>query len=282
MSPLFDFLRRYAHVALFVVLEAVSLTLLLRFNTYQGNVWLSGANRTAAAANRLYTETEAFLALRGVNAELTHQNVLLMQQNDRLRQALCEATHDSTRAELELSRALAGFRQIPAHVVANSHSRADNYLVIDRGEQDGVRPEMGVVGGGGVVGIVYLCGERHSLVLPVTNRKSSISCRVRGQRYFGYMQWDGTDMRRAYVDDIPRYAHLRGGDIIETSGYSAVFPPGLFVGRVKRVRNSSDGQSYRLDVQLGADLARLSDVAVVATPYKAEIDTLRAHAALGD
>ena len=70
----------------------------------------------------------------------------------------------------------------------------------------------------------------------------------------------------------------RAGNIIETSGYSSVFPPGIFVGRVHRVSNSSDGQSYRLDVVLGTDFGNIRDVNVVITPYKAEIDSLRAKA----
>ena len=128
------------------------------------------------------------------------------------------------------------------------------------------------------MGIVYLTGPNYSLVLPVTNRKSSISCRVEGQRYFGYLQWNGESLRKAYVDDIPRYAKLKQNDCVETSGYSYVFPPGIFVGRVAGIHNSADGQSFTLDVNLGTDFSTLRDVNVIATPYKAEIDTLRAHA----
>ena len=137
---------------------------------------------------------------------------------------------------------------------------------------------MGVVGGGGGVGIVYLTGRHHSLVIPVTNSKSSISCRVRGQRYFGYLQWNGGDMMHAYVDDFPRYAKVKKGEAVETSGYSSVFPPGIFVGRIASIENSPDGQSYKLDIVLGTHFGNLRDVSVVATPYKAEIDTLKAHA----
>ena len=123
-----------------------------------------------------------------------------------------------------------------------------------------------------------MTGPNYSLVLPVNNRKSSISCRVRGQRYFGYLQWDGHNARRAYVDDIPRYAKIKAGEIVETSGYSAVFPPGMFVGKVRKVRNSDDGQSYRLDIDLNIDLSTVRDVYIITTPYKSEIDTLRKRA----
>ena len=213
-----------------------------------------------------------------MNAELTAQNISLQRETELLRQALTDATRDSTLTERLMRERLAGYEMLPAKVVSNSAERAGNYLVIDKGVADGVQPEMGVVGGGGVVGIVYLTGPHHSLVIPVTNRKSSISCRVRGQNYFGYLQWDGQSMLSAYVDDVPRYAKVRTGQAVETSGYSAVFPPGIFVGRIRKIRNSADGQAYRLDVTLGTNFANLRDVAVITTPYKAEIDTLRTRA----
>lgn len=278
MNNLLDFIRKYCYVLLFLLLETFSFVLLFRFNSYQGSVWFSAANSGVAAAGGLYDDVRAYLHLKDVNRELTDQNLALQRETELLRQALKDATKDSTVTEKLMHDRLKGFELIPATVVSNSAERADNYLVIDKGTQHGVRPEMGVVSGGGVVGIVYLAGPNYSLVIPVTNRKSSISCRVRGQNYFGYLQWDGQSMLSAYVDDVPRYAKVRVNQAVETSGYSAVFPPGIFVGRIRQIRNSADGQSYRLDITLGTNFANLRDVSVVATPYKAEIDTLQAHA----
>lgn len=275
---LLDFIRKYNFVLLFVLFEAVSMLLLFRFNSYQGSVWFSAANGGVAAVNGLYTDVVDYLNLKEVNRELTDQNLALQRETELLRQALTTATNDTTLTEKLMRQRLEGYTLLPAKVVSNSAERADNYLVIDKGEDDGVKPEMGVVGGGGVVGIVYLTGKHHSLVIPVTNRKSSISCRVRGQNYFGYLQWDGRSMISAFVDDVPRYAKVQLNQAVETSGYSAVFPPGIFVGRIHKISNSADGQSYRLDVTLGTNFANLRDVSVVATPYKAEIDTLRANA----
>ncbi|MBQ8277907.1 MAG: rod shape-determining protein MreC [Bacteroidaceae bacterium] len=282
MYNLLEFLRKYYYVFLFLLLEGISLAFLFRFNSYQGHIWLSSANATVASIDGIYSEALSYLQLRDVNRALTDENLRLQRENELLQEALTDATKDTTLTERLMRNALKDYKLIPAKVVSNSNERANNYLVINRGESDGVRPEMGVVGGGGIVGIVYLTGERHSLVIPVTNKKSSISCRVRGQRYFGYLQWDGKSLRKAFVDDIPRYAHVKKGECVETSGYSSVFPPGIFVGRIGNICNSPDGQSYKLDINLGTNFANLRDVNVIATPYKAEIDTLRAHAAEAD
>ena len=278
MYFLLEFIRKYYYVLLFLVLEGVSFLLLFRFNNYQGSVWFSAANSAVAEVNRRYSDVMSYLDLKEVNRHLTDENLRLQLEADRLREALYETARDTSHTERVVRRLLENYRLVPAEVVSNSKERADNYLVIDRGTADGVAPEMGVVGGGGAVGIVYLAGLHHSLVIPLTNKKSSVSCRVRGQRYFGYLQWDGRNMRVASLDDIPRYARVKVDDVVETSGYSAVFPPGIFVGRIAGIGNSADGQSYRLTVNLGTDFSNIRDVNVIITPYKAEIDTLRATA----
>lgn len=279
MQILLDFLRRYNYLFLFILFEGISLTLLFQFNNFQGSVWNTAANEGAARVNESYASLEAYFKLGSINEMLTAENTRLQQENAALREALDSATHDTTFTERKVRSELAGFTLLPARVVSNGVRRGhDGYLVINRGRKDGIRPEMGVVGGGGVVGIVYLVGENHSLIIPVTHTKSSISCRVRGKYYFGYLQWDGGSTRMAQLDDVPRYAKAHTGNVIETSGYSSVFPPGIFVGRVHKVSNSADGQSYRLDIVLGTDFANLRDVNVVMTPYKAEIQQLQEKA----
>lgn len=279
MRTILEFLRRYNYLFLFLVLEAVSFTLLFRFNSYQGNVWLTAAGRVTARLNALYGEGESYLYLRYVNSDLVRRNILLQQQNEKLREALAKKGGASHFTDSLTQQAAADLSMTAANVVSSITQRRNNYIVVNRGTADGIRPEQGVVGGQGVVGIVYLCEEHNSLVIPLTNRRSNLSCRVRGGNYFGSLTWDGKDLRYATLDDIPRYAKVKKDDIVETSGFSAVFPPGLFVGRVTEVRNSSDGQSYTLIVHLGADFSTLRDVNIISTSYKAETDSLRQRAA---
>ena len=274
MYYLLAFLRKYYYLLVFLLLEGISFWMLFRFNSYQGSVWFSSANTAVASINRFHQDCLSYFNLETLNRDLTSANVLLQEENNRLRELLALQQQDTAETTRNILHHLEKYEHIPALVVSASDLGSHNYLVINRGENDGIRPEMGVVSGNGVVGIVYLTGPDYSLVMPVVNHKSSISCRVRGQRYFGYLLWDGKDKRKASVDDIPRYAKIKKGDIIETSGYSSVFPPGIYVGRIHDISNSADGQAFRLGVDLGTDFSRLRDVNVIVTPYKAEIDTL--------
>ena len=152
-------------------------------------------------------------------------------------------------------------------------------MTIDKGSKDGVKVDMGVACGSGVVGVVYLVSDHYAVVIPALNSSSSrISCAIRGRGYFGYLHWDGGDASRAYVEDIPRHAQFHRGEWVVTSGYSSIFPAGVMVGQIEKVFNSPDGLSYRLQVKLATDFANLRDVCVINDESVAE-QTRLLHAA---
>lgn len=275
MHNLLDFIKKYNYWFLFIFLEIISIVLLFRFNSYQGSIWFTAANDVTAKVNSYYTDFYHFVHLKDVNKNLTSQNLQLQMQVTQLRDILAEKTKKQSKNEQVVNDSLAGYTLIPARVSSNSILKNENYLVIDKGENDGIKTEMGVVGGGGIVGIVFLTSKHYSLVMPAINTKSNISCRIRHHHYFGYLQWNGGSTLTAYLNDIPRYAKIKVGEYVETSGYSTVFPPGIFVGKVKSVANAPDGLSLQLKVNLGTDFANLSDVSVVINKERPEIDSLK-------
>lgn len=279
MHNLIEFIKKHFHWLVFLILESVSMVMLFRFNDYQASVWLTSANDLAARVNQKYSDIMAYINLGDVNKDLTMRNVMLQRQVSELRDALAYMGADSAIIDEKQRNALEGYDIIPATVTSNTITKANNYIVIDKGKADGVRSEMGVVGGGGIVGIVYLTGKHYSLVIPILNSKSSISCRIRGHNFFGYLSWNGGHPLVAYLNDVPRYARFKVGDYVETSGYSSVFPPGLFVGKILSIEDSRDGMSFSVKVNLATEFAKLRDVCVVSNRDKAEIDTLRIHAA---
>ncbi len=271
MRNLLDFLKDYYHWLLFIVLEVVSGVLLFRYNSYQNSAWLSSANAAVGKVYEMESGITTFFSMSRANEELTLRNFYLERQVNQLRRLYMDATQDTTvkmRQELHL---LSKYRLIPAKVVSNSLSQPDNLITIDKGSSDGVEVDMGVACGNGVVGVVYLVGDHYSVVIPVLNRSMSrISCAIRNRGYFGYLTWDGRDPSVAFVEDIPRHAHFKRGEWIETSGYSTIFPPGVLVGKIEKVFNSADGLSYKLQVRLSTDFGCLRDVCVISDKSIAE------------
>lgn len=260
MRNLFNFLARNVHWLLFLVLEAVSLTLLFRFNSYQGSVWFTSANIVAGSLHKVSSSIEAFFSLTRLNEELTLRNVSLERKLANLRTAV----EDTVALQRRYSAAVGNYSFIQAKVVSNSIDRADNMITIDRGSADGVERDMAVVSGNGAVGVVYLVSSHYAVVMPLLNVKSRISCSICNRGYFGYLKWDPSDgPAYAYVEDIPRHARFKKGEWVETSGYSSIFPEGVIVGKIVAAYDSEDGLSYRLKINLSTDFACLRDVCVI-------------------
>jgi len=279
MNNLLAFLNRHFHWLLFIFLEAVSVVMLFQFNSYQRSVWISSANVLSGKVHEWRSNVTAYFTLERVNEELTLRNLYLEQEVDRLRQLRADEAGDTSALSSELQK-LSDYQLIPAKVVSNSLNKHENMITIDKGRNDGVLPDMGVACGNGVVGVVYLAGSHYSVVLPVLNNRSRISCTIRNRGYFGYLSWNGGSPTFAYVEDIPRHAQFKRGDWIETSGYSSIFPHGISVGKIEKVYNSTDGLSYRLKVRLSTDFGCLRDVCVITN--KELVERARIQAAARD
>ena len=264
MRNLLNFLLKYNYWFLFILLEVICFVLLFRFNNYQQSVYFTSANVVTGKVYEVSGSVSSYFHLKSVNEDLLDRNMLLEQQIANLENALRERQVDSVIVNSIRNLDNKDYQIFKAHVIRNSLNQADNYITLDKGSSSGIRPEMGVVDGNGVVGIVYKTSPNYSLVISVLNSKSSISCKIVGSEYFGYLKWEHGDSRYAYLKDLPRHAEFNLGDTVVTSGYSTVFPAGVMVGTVDDMSDSNDGLSYLLKIKLATDFGKLGDVRVIA------------------
>ena len=275
MHNLLAFLTKYYHWLIFLLLEVVSGVMLFKYNSYQGSTWISSANAVVGKVYEWQSGVEHFFSLSQRSEELTKRNLFLERQVALLRQELAETSADSSRFQKREMELLHLYQLIPAKVVSNTVHRIDNLITIDKGSADGVKTDMGVACGTGLVGVVYQTSDHYSVVIPVLNHLSHISVTIRNRGYFGYLTWDGRTPVVAYVEDVPRHAQFKKGDWVETSGYSSIFPAGITVGKIVDIKDSEDGLSYRLKVHLSTDFSCLRDVCVITEQGFAERLQLR-------
>ncbi|MCD7898430.1 MAG: rod shape-determining protein MreC [Bacteroides sp.] len=265
MRNLLNFLIRYNYWFLFILLEVICFGLLFRFNNYQKGIYFSSANFLAGKFYEVSGGITSYFHLKSINEELIDRNLLLEEQVTKLENTLRELQLDSSYVSNIEKSSFAGLFTIrKAHVINNSIAMANNYITLNKGTSDGIFPEMGVIDGRGVVGIVYVASPSYSVVISLLNGKSKLSCKIKGNPYSGYLKWEYGDARYAYLKDIPRYAEMNVGDTIITNGHSAVFPEGVMVGTISNIEDSSDGLSSQIQVELAADFGRLSDVRVLS------------------
>lgn len=263
MRNLLAFLAKYNHWFVFILLEVICFVLLFWFNNFQGSVYFSSANAVAGKVYEYNSSVTTFFNMSQSNKKLSERNLILEQQVRALTQYIDTHHGDSLAMEQCQKQALAGFKLIPAKVIQSTINREDNLITIDKGKADGIHEDMGVACGTGVVGVVYMASDHYSIVLPVINVNSNISVMIRKRGYFGFLHWKGTPSDIAYVDDVPRHARFALGDYVVTNGYSSIFPPGIMVGKILHVFNSSDGLSYRVQLRLSTDFGKLRHVCVI-------------------
>jgi rod shape-determining protein MreC len=271
MRNLLDFLIKYHHWFVFILLEVASGVLLFQYNSYHNSVWLSSANAAVGTINQWESGVFSYFSLSKVNEQLAERNMYLERQVSQLRRLYGDLTKDTTELQRKELAFLSQYQLIPAKVVDNTVHKTDNLMTIDKGRADGVEADMGVACGNGIVGVVYLVSDHYSVVIPALIASSSrISCAIRGRGYFGYLHWYGGDPSVAYVEDVPRHAKFKLGEYVETSGFSSIFPSGVLVGKIEQVYNSSDGLSYKLKVRLSTDFSCVRDVCVISDKSIAE------------
>ena len=259
MRDLIDFILNYKHWFVFILLEAVSLLGLFRSGGYQNSVYFTTANGIVGYVYSTVSSVTSYLHLGIVNRELEAENEALRMENIRLRKRI----HSETVDTLKTLSQQGNYHTISASVINSTLHKSANLMTIDRGEADGVRPEMGVVCSRGVVGVVYMTSQHYAIVMPLLNVNCKISCRLKDSEYFGTLEWQRGDSRTTYATGFPRHTKVKRGNIIETNGYSDIFPPGLPVGKVEKIDDSEDGMSYRLKVKLFTNFATLRDVSII-------------------
>jgi len=162
------------------------------------------------------------------------------------------------------------FRYTPAHVIVNQITEASNYILLDKGFDDGIAEDMAVVSVKGIVGVIESVSPHFSRVIPVINSKYHPSCMIKNTKFFGSLFWDGKDPRYISLNRLPSHALYSIGDTIVTNGYSATFPEGIFVGVAEESFKRKNEEYNSLKVRLFTDFSTLNEVFIIRNPLRDE------------
>ncbi len=272
MRQLVDFFVRHGAWFVFILLAGVSCVMLFRSNPYQQAVYMTSAGAVSSSVYRAANSVTGYFDLRTINDDLQERLSTLEMENLSLRRRLQRAEELAYADTVTPDSALTPYRFITARVINNSIAHSNNFITINRGSDDGIRPEMGVIDRNGIVGIVNVTGHHTARVISLLNSDLRLSCKVKGSDAFGSLVWDGKSPRTAVLEELPRHVEFSIGDTVITSGYSVVFPEGIPVGIVRERERDADDNFYSLRVELLTDFSTLSTVRVIENFLKDEIE----------
>jgi rod shape-determining protein MreC len=218
-----------------------------------------------AAVDRGITNLwQGYLDLRGVheeNKQLRREILFLRSENNELREKA--AAVDRLSHMLSLKERM-GSRTVAARVIGRDPSNLYRGVILDKGERDGIHPEMGVMVASGVVGRVIRSNHLSSVVLLVSDPHNGIAGIVQRSRDEGIVE--GTPQGTARIKYLPLLSSVRIGDIVVTSGLTGGFPRGLVIGSITSFEKAEGALFQSAEIALEADLSKLEEVLVITEP----------------
>lgn len=259
------FIRRFFNLILFLILEIVCVILIARTNTLQGNDVMSSANSAIGLMYKKQNEVVYYFGLRMMNDSL-------LTENARLRQQLAQYISYDTLKDTSVTRAIpsldsahiiqyAHYLYRTARVINNSVGAENNYITINRGSNHGIKKNMAVISGTGVVGRVVHVSGNFASALSVLSVKQQVSARLKDGTV-GYVSWNGERPDVMIMRDVPQQIKVRRGDSVFTTSYS-FFPPNVLIGIVYKTATIKKNNLQLLYLRTATNFRNLQYVYVV-------------------
>ncbi len=269
MERLFNFLYNYRAFFTFILLEFFCVWLIIQNNQYQSTKYFNTSNSVVASINSTEDGIREYFSLRDINAVLSKENTFLRNKLEERNQLLHLYKLNQTDSTM-----LKRFEYVNAKVVNNTTKYYKNFITIDRGTDFGLQPGMAAISSAGAVGKVKSVSEHYAVLISLLNIDDQVSSVISRTGHFGTIQWEGTNSSITALKYIPRHVKPTVGDSIVTSGYNAIFPPGIFIGKIKEFKLKEEAPFYEIKVELGQDFGKLSFVEVIKYRQRKERDSL--------
>jgi rod shape-determining protein MreC len=201
-------------------------------------------NRFTASIGELFSVYQENLRLKEENARLRQWRSTAMVLDTRVKryQLLLHAVPDPA------------LSSVMARVIGRASYPFLETMILDAGKSNGVKPGQAVVDARGMIGRIFLTGERTSWVILTTDLNSRIPVTIEPDNVQAIMAGDNT--RMPVLDSLTQGTQLRVGDQVVSSGDGGILPAGLPIGTV-----AAEGERYR--VVLFADPASAVDVEIL-------------------
>lgn len=276
MYDLLKLLKRYSPILLFLVLEILSILMVVNSQPYHKRKMVNVSNELSGKMNAVTSQCGAYFNLKEENERLSNTNAMLMNMLENVGVVYDSVTATFRRDSVPLSdTSCVIYQYIPALVVDNDIYNTHNYIVVNKGSEDGIKVDMGVVSDNGIVGTVANVSKNYASVISVLNPYTVVSAMFKDNRHLANVRWDNIDYRFGIVEDIPSHLVINKGDTLLTSGFAGSYPPNVMIGVVENVLPSDNEDFIKAKVRFSTNFSTLRNVYIVENNFKQELDSLK-------
>ena len=270
MQRIINFIIRNQSFLLFLLLFTLSVFFTIQSHSYHKSKFINSANFLSGG---IYNSSNSISQYFGLKKE----NEILLEENNRLKSILYnKESNDSDSTRIDSSSFDSKYRFTGASVIKNSFSSTTNMLLIDKGVNDGLQEDFGVITSKGIVGIIDDLSGNYSNVISILNTNSKINAQLKNTDHYGTLEWDTVSPEFVQLVDVQKIAseNLAVGDTIITGGQSTIFPKGIPIGKVTEFKLDSAEDYYTIQVQLFNDMTNIGHVYVIENIDAEEIMNL--------
>ena len=222
------------------------------------------------AVRDLITAPQDLARLRQQNQEFEAEISNLQAQIIELQQQLSETKILS--ALVDFARASPENRYQAAAVIGQDPSPFLNYVIINRGSDDGLKRGMPVVTQQGLVGRIDSVTASASRVQLITDPNSIVNVRLEPSRAEAVLSGELTG--DITLDMIPQGVDVKNGDLVLTSGLGGAYPANILIGQIAGVRSRDQDLYQTGTIQTVVDFTRLEIVLVIMNFNPIDINPL--------
>ena len=258
MRNLFRFIKIYHFVLLFILMESFSLFLYISNHKFHQSKFLSFTQEYTGVIFNYYSNLHQYLNLK-------EENDFLQRENSKL-YSLMSKEKENTISILN--------EYIPSRIIKNSIFKQNNFILLNKGEKDGVKSGMGVIVDNGVIGIISITSENFSKVTSVLNQNSTISVIHIKSGQNGSLKWNTNNYMTAMINDIPNHANIQIGDTIQTNGFSSIFPKGINIATVISYTKGNENGLCNINIKFLNDMNTVKNVYIINSLIKEKLEGL--------
>lgn len=270
MASILRFLLRYQKIILFLILEIIAFALIFENSKYQKTKFAAAINNIKGLVYDKYAGMKDYFSLKSENDKLIAENLALRNQ-------LNYYTGMDTIRRKVMKNDLyhSAYTVKSAKVIRNSTGRQQNFMILNRGANQGARPEMGVMSNeGNMIGMIVTASANYSSAISILNTGfTKFSGKLKRTGNYGTISWNGLNINTVQLNDIMQQSDVEIGDTVITSEHSGVFPENILIGTIENIK-VKDGIFYELNVKLSHNMKLLQNVYIIENKDKNEIDSL--------
>ncbi|WP_452602056.1 rod shape-determining protein MreC [Pontimicrobium sp. MEBiC06410] len=256
MQQIVNFIIRNKVFLLFLLLFSVSIGFTIQSHTYHKSKFINSANFLSGGVYNASNSISDYF-------DLKEQNKILQEENNRLKSILFNTEKGLDSTYIDSISFNGKYKFSTAQVIKNSYSQKNNVLTINKGTNDSIHLDLGVITSKGLLGIIDNTSADYATVLSILNTTSSISAQLKKTNHFGSLHWNGVSEKNIQLTEIPEVAPVAKGDTIITSGRSDIFPKGIPIGIVKDFKLDESENYYDIEVTLFNDMTNIEHVYII-------------------